>query len=242
MPKKIPVDGSTIKVFIDGALVSDATYNLYRADIAELFPGYANSNGAWGYLDFDTTAYANGVHNIAWSVTDDKGASEGIGSRYFSILNSGGTSRSSAAAYSQGQNSLPLPGEPISNPGILSNIPVDNAYDRPLRLKTGYNENTPPLELYPQQDGVNTISIKELARIQVRLPGYSSGYMMVQDQVRLLPAGSMMNPETGVFSWQVGAGFLGTYDFVFLGKRENGEIVKTFLRVNISPLFENKDK
>ncbi len=86
-PNKIPEDGSTINVFIDGINAGHANYNVYRADIATLFPGYANSSGAMAYFDFDTTAYENGVHTISWSVADNAGNSEGIGSRYFTIQN-----------------------------------------------------------------------------------------------------------------------------------------------------------
>jgi hypothetical protein len=86
-PNKIPEDGSTINVFIDGKLVGKAKYNIPRADIAKKFPDCANSNGAMAYFDFDTTAYENGVHTIEWSVKDNAGNSAGIGSRYFTIRN-----------------------------------------------------------------------------------------------------------------------------------------------------------
>ncbi len=58
-PNKIPEDGSTILVWVDGLPVGRPVYNQYRADIATLFPGYANSNGAVGYYSLNTTAYAN---------------------------------------------------------------------------------------------------------------------------------------------------------------------------------------
>jgi glucose/arabinose dehydrogenase len=87
LPGAIPKNGSTIQVFVDGAPVGHPTYNLYRADIAALFPGYANSDGAVGFFDVDTTALANGLHTIAWSVTDDEGRVDGIGSRYFWVQN-----------------------------------------------------------------------------------------------------------------------------------------------------------
>lgn len=87
LPNKIPKDGSTIDVIIDGKKVGNVTYNIYRSDIASFFPGYANSNGAMAYFDFDTTVYANGVHTIQWVATDNAGNTDGIGSRYFSIHN-----------------------------------------------------------------------------------------------------------------------------------------------------------
>jgi hypothetical protein len=86
-PGAIPTDGSTIWVYVDGVPVGHPVYNQYRSDIATLFPGYANSNGAVGYYVLDTTKLANGVHTIAWSVTDDLGRVEGIGSRYFRVAN-----------------------------------------------------------------------------------------------------------------------------------------------------------
>jgi hypothetical protein len=85
----IPVDGSTLKVIINGSEVGNVNYNIYRADIAGLFPGYLNSSGAHGYLAFDTSAYADGLHTIMWVAADNAGNSDGIGSRYFYISNSG---------------------------------------------------------------------------------------------------------------------------------------------------------
>ena len=64
-PASIPADGSTIHVFIDGVNVGHPSYGHFRSDIATLFPGYANSNGAVGHFTINTTAYADGVHTIA---------------------------------------------------------------------------------------------------------------------------------------------------------------------------------
>ncbi|MCU0287864.1 MAG: DUF2334 domain-containing protein [Acidobacteria bacterium] len=86
-PNMIPQDGSTIRVLVDGIDQGKAVYNIYRPDIESLFPGYANSKGAAGYFVLDTTRYKNGIHTIAWIVTDNKGNADGIGSRYFLINN-----------------------------------------------------------------------------------------------------------------------------------------------------------
>lgn len=90
LPNKIPEDGSTINVFVDGQNVGHATYNRYRPDIAHMFPEHANSNGAGFYFDFDATQYADGVHTIYWTATDDAGNTDGIGSRYFTIVKEAG--------------------------------------------------------------------------------------------------------------------------------------------------------
>jgi hypothetical protein len=88
-PKYIPRDGSTIWVWIDSQPVGHPVYNQYRADIAGLFPGYANSDGAVGYYYIDTTRLENGTHTIVWGVTDSAGETSGIGSRYFEVENVG---------------------------------------------------------------------------------------------------------------------------------------------------------
>ena len=87
MPAAIPTDGTTIWVWVDGVAQGHPVYDLYRSDIATLFPGYANSDGAVGYFVLDTTALANGIHTISWSITDDLGRADGVGSRYFWVSN-----------------------------------------------------------------------------------------------------------------------------------------------------------
>jgi len=86
-PNNIPQNGSTINVYIDGVKIGRPVYNIYREDIARLFPGYTNSKGAVGYFTIDTAAYENGVHTIYWTVVDNAGNTDGIGSRYFTIQN-----------------------------------------------------------------------------------------------------------------------------------------------------------
>jgi hypothetical protein len=89
-PYFIPTDGSTLTVQVDGVAVGRPTYNNFRADIASVFPGLANSGGAVGFYYIDTTLLTNGVHTLAWVVYDNAGRGDGIGSRYFTVFNSGG--------------------------------------------------------------------------------------------------------------------------------------------------------
>jgi hypothetical protein len=46
-PASIPIDGSTITVFIDGIPVGQPFYNNSRADIAALFPGLRIRMARW---------------------------------------------------------------------------------------------------------------------------------------------------------------------------------------------------
>lgn len=48
----------------NGIYLGHPTYIIHRADIAALFPGYANSNGAGAYFDIDTASYENGTIRI----------------------------------------------------------------------------------------------------------------------------------------------------------------------------------
>lgn len=246
IPNKIPEDGSTINVFVDGQLAGKVNYNLYRSDIADFFPGYANSDGAWGYLDFDTTAYSNGVHTIAWGVTDNAGNTDGIGSRYFSIQNTGGASVSSTSSQmhmKNVQNANPF--RSLARLRRLSthigDIPADR---RSIRFRKGYNENIELLEAYPTEQDIIPIEIKELDRLEIRLgtcecagKAVYAAYMPVGDEIRRLPAGTTLNTKTGVFYWQTAAGFIGQYEFVFLIQDRTGGIFKKHFLINITPQF-----
>jgi hypothetical protein len=89
-PKFIPFDGSTIWVSMDGVFIDNPDYNHFRQDLYDSFPGYANRDGAVGFLWIDTTKYANGMHNIGWYAVDNQGSADGFGSRFFEIQNLGG--------------------------------------------------------------------------------------------------------------------------------------------------------
>lgn len=196
-PNTVPVDGSTIKVFIDGIEVGQATYNIFREDIAVLFPGYSNSDGALAYFDFHTGSLRNGIHTIAWGVTDSAGNSDGIGSRYFSVLNTNRT----ASAYRASLNTPPALVEPL-----------------PIKYRTGIEEGSEVHWAYPNDQGIVRIRIKELERLVITLssPGAAfTGYMVVGNQRRPLPIGSTLEKKTGTFYWMPGPGFTGEYRLVF---------------------------
>jgi len=86
-PDSIARDGSTLNVYVDGANLGHPVYNIYRADIASLFPGYVNSNGGAGYFVWDMTGYEDGLHTVWWDVTDSGPDASRIGYRYFYIYN-----------------------------------------------------------------------------------------------------------------------------------------------------------
>ena len=152
-PNWIPIDGSTILVYIDGVPVGRPVYNNARADIATLFPGYANSGGAVGYYQFDTTTLANGVHTIAWVVTDSGGNAEGIGSRYFNVLNGSVSSAMTLEASTSIQEMSGGGAETSVSAGVGASSGLDAASVEaipvsavPVYRRDGFDQNA-PLEL-----------------------------------------------------------------------------------------------
>jgi hypothetical protein len=214
-PKYIPYDGSTIWVWVDGVPEGHPVYNNYRADIATLFPGYANSDGAVGYYNLDTTGYANGVHNIAWSVEDNKGEACGIGSRYFEVQNVGGAlgdtmsfDLSSLQVDTSGRFGLRVSG---MERGYHGRKVEGQEQGRRRMMSEG---RSGMLELVRQrEDGAYEVEVEELERIELHFRGEGGNRFIGwgEDTSRPLPVGSTFDEKNGVFSWSLGPGFLGRH-------------------------------
>jgi hypothetical protein len=185
-PYAIPIDGSTITVILDGVAVGHPTYNQYRSDIANLFPGLANSNGAIGFFYLDTTTLANGVHTVSWNVFDNVGRGDGIGSRYFTVENRG----------------------TLAAPDVVDE-PVAASTDDSATARVGFLQ---PQALPRASGGAYIVEMEELDRVEVRI-GAREGHLLVAGERRPLPIGSTL--RGGVFYWQAGPGFLGEYELVF---------------------------
>jgi PKD repeat protein len=229
-PNYIPTGGSTIKVYIDGVNIGHPLYNIYRADIANLFPGYSNSHGAIGYYTLDTTAYKNGVHTIQWVATDNAGNTDGIGSRYFTIQNTGTNSQLSLSNVQwTSENEL------IDK--RVSSIPVDNF--RAVIIEKSYNRDSIPQEIYPDENGDIHIEIRELEQVEIYL-GCSQwrGYQVIGSRLKPLPVGSTLDTGRGIFYWQPGPGFIGEYQLVFISREKNGELTKKTIKTSIMPIFD----
>jgi hypothetical protein len=247
LPNTIPHDGLSITVWVDGVPLGNPVYNRYRKDIATLFPGYNNSEGAGGHFYLDTSQYENGVHTISWSVTDNAGNTDGIGSRYFRIQNPGGTV--SGKAQSAGRTAYSVPARVPD----ISQIPID--YSEPVRIKRGYNREIESQVLYPDEDGVVNIRIRELEPVEIRLSegmrglaplytasesstGFTFGFQIIGNRLAALPIGSFLDSKNGIFSWMPGPGFLRDYKFTFIEKSKTGEMKQRLITVRIGPQIE----
>jgi len=63
--KSVPIDGSTIKLYIDGVHVPlAASYNHPRPDVKAYVPGLANSDGPEARFTIDTTQFAEALNGL----------------------------------------------------------------------------------------------------------------------------------------------------------------------------------
>ncbi len=185
LPGMIPTDGSTITVSVDGITLGHPTYNQFRADIANSFPGLANSSGAVGFFYIDTTKLTNGVHTIGWGVWDNKVRGAGIGSRFFTVQN--------------GQIAAPADSvAPPSDDAVASTQAAESS------------EGVSPA--IARRGEELSMDVEEMDRIELKL-GATSGYSLVDGERLPLPPGSAL--KGGVFYWQLGPAFLGDYTLMF---------------------------
>ena len=208
-PYAVPTDGSTITVTVDGVTLGHPVYNNYRQDIANAFPGLANTNGAVGVFNIDTTTLTNGVHTIGWLVYDNAGRGDGIGSRFFTVQNGGAAAM--AAPFDTTATTL---------------APTT------MTLRRGFDLYGAEEPLTTDEHGTITVETKQLSRIEVNV-GASIGYQLVNGERRPLPTGSTL--KDGVFYWQLGPGFLGDFHLVFQRNRSRGGVEEIPANILVRP-------
>lgn len=242
----IPTNGSTISVFIDGANVGSPVYNNNRADIASLFPGYNNSNGAIGYYILDTTRLANGLHTISWVVTDNLGNSEGIGSRFFTVQNGSAalTAGVSSSTLTEGSHGVAI-GQ--TSEAVAAEAPVEFSL---VQIKRPAGDANATEFVFPENtSGAVNVAVTETEPIEVKLAsefdaqgGTYEGYVVIDGQMRPLPVGSSLSRRAGTFKWQPGPGFVGTYELVFIRNAEGGYKTRIPVKITIAPKRDGGDR
>jgi hypothetical protein len=204
LPKMIPTDGSTITVFVDGAPVGTVAYDNPRPDIGALFPALLNSGGPVGFRFLNTTALANGVHTIAWVVSDNAGAAAGIGSRYFTV-----------------SNASPITAAPLD---ARVSLGTERAGLPPVQFRLGSKPNTGRMELKPMDDGRRFVVLDQLDRLELSFNdacGAVTAKQIANGESLPLPVGSTLDGSNRFF-WQPGPAFLGTFRFEFSVPSCNG--------------------
>jgi hypothetical protein len=205
--KAIPADGSTIKVYIDGALWAPVSaYGLARPDVQALFAGLANSNGAGAALSIDMRLLSDGVHTIAWGVTDDAGAAVGIGSRYFTVQN--------------GADSAIEVRDTARAAATVARLPL---LKTDVWARDGVDEGGWATRIETERDGGRTLHVRRGQRLELFLDptlraacGSYDGHLLTGGVASDLPAGASLEPRRGIFRWQLPVETLGTFAFVFV--------------------------
>ena len=218
-PKTIPIDGSSMFVFIDGASVGNVDYNHPRSDIQALFPGLNNTNGAIGFRVLDTRGMTNGLHTIAWTVFDNQGAVEGLGSRYFTVSNGVGAVTAAASSAHAVVN--------------LDDVPLDTSS---IAGRRGWNLAAPYGLFGASSNGVTLVRSEEVSRIELQLgSGDYTGYLRTPAGLAPLPIGSRIEAATNTFTWAPGPGFVGQYDFAFVRSTHGRAVSRREARIILYP-------
>ena len=226
-PNTIPIDGSTITVWVDGLPVGNPVYNQYRKDIAASFPGYNNRDGAGGYFSLDTSSLTYGVHTMAWLVEDNAGNSDPISYQYFPIENI----ETPVMTDSTGMTFTSL--EQLEN--------IETLHMEPVFFKKGYSPTGETGVLFLNEKGIGTVTINELEPIELELGeniAAATGYLVTGNRLRDLPIGSTLDPKSGRFSWLPGPGYFGKYLLVFVLEDTDGLYTWTRVQVTIEPKFK----
>ena len=217
----------TVTVLIDGVSVGSPGGWTSRADLTALFPAatYPGVTNALGAAIINTTSLSNGLHTIAWVVTASNGQAAGIGSRFFTVQNAVAPVEEAMVAVSD-----------------VDAAPQDRS---PIEGRRGYDLSAPFRTHVVGVTDRTTIYGEEMDRFELALgrPAANtslSGFMRTPEGLAPLPPGSQLNPDTGVFTWQPGVGFVHAYDFVFV-RRSNGQAQsRQEVRIVLSPKGSNR--
>jgi hypothetical protein len=226
-PNSIPLDGSTITVWVDGLPVGNSVYNIYRKDIAEIFPGYNNSQGAGSYFQLDITPYRLGKHTIAWSVTDDAGNTAGIGSRIFYLWDD-----NNSPTYSKKEINGTIEQGQFFRGENIAKIPYSSSDI--FFVKTGFNNQLYENPITFDEKGIQTITINQITPVEIQITEKNcqmEGYLLIGNRYSSLPLGTTI--KNGTFYWLPEPGFRGKYRFVFFIHNSEGDMTKKELVIII---------
>jgi Tol biopolymer transport system component len=250
----------TVSVLVDGAPVTSPGGWGSRPDLVSLFPTatYPGVDHALGLAGLDTTTLTNGVHTIAWIVTDDNGQTDGVGSRFFTVSNGtlpavapASTARSTRPAASLVLDGAPLlpairdGGGPTSGASLADEVDAAPVTRAPIHVRTGFALDAPlhgvdgsPATIYGQQ--VDRFEIHHATDAQGAQAAQLTGYLRVDHQLGPLPIGSRLDQKTGAFTWLPGPGFLGAYDLVFVRWDRGRAVARREVRIVLTPAARNR--
>ncbi len=224
-PRRADVPGGgAVTVLIDGIAVGTPAGWAARSDLTSLFDvsQFPGVTSALALFSFDTTTLSNGLHTMAWVVTDNQGSTSGVGSRYFRVFN-GSSALVVAPAMMAASRGVSLTEEVASAPADTTAI----------EGRRGFSLETPFRRYDADASGRIVVQAEELDRIELRTNGASAGYLLAGSDLRPLPIGSTLD-QSGTFVWQPGPGFVRDYDLAFV-RRAGGRLVREDVHIVLNP-------
>jgi hypothetical protein len=153
------------------------------------------------------------MHQIGWLVTDSCGQHDGIGSRFFTVLNGVGGDTELAQRPTATRDGL-TPDEVIPAVAQLRTAPVRTPTERVAVRHLGGDWE----DLQQDVEGWHVVEVNQGGPIEVQLPFNAEAYRAfqeVQGRRRSLPLGSSFDTNASIFYWQPDSAFLGSFDLVF---------------------------
>ncbi|MCX6546030.1 MAG: hypothetical protein NTV05_16665 [Acidobacteria bacterium] len=237
------ISNGDVKMNIDSGPLLAVNYGDLRTDIAAAFPGFSNDTGSSGAYYLDTSTIGNGIHQIGWLVTDTCGRQDGVGSRFFNVLNGGARPADDAGAEATSPGSARAVGAPLMAPAREPATAAGRDESRPYagtQTPDAVHWAAPAAAARPavrtdpvhvrrlrgewqavalNADGTRVIEVDQDQRIEVQLPallhGTYAGFQQLGPGRRPLPLGSSLDARAGIFYWQPSPGFLGIFDLLF---------------------------
>jgi len=173
-----------------------------RISNPSVFRNLDAGRGAIGSFVLDTTGMTNGLHSLAWSVTDSASRVEGIGSRNFEVLNGAADAR----------------------PGVASaeRWGVSTA---PVWVREGFGD-TGWRVLVSGADGVRRAAVSVPGRIELAVEDdIDAASLMIGGVSHALPAGASLAGSR--LMWAPGPGYLGDYRLVLQHGGVHTEVIVT---------------
>lgn len=164
------------------------------------------ARSAIGAYTFNTNLMTNGLHTIAWSVTDSAGRNEGIGSRFFIVSNAGPDQVPEEDAL----RAAPARVVGTADSLAANQMAVDGVWGR-----TGYNLSALWAAMHAGDDASFAVRVPELGRLELWLgTDVEAGYLVADGKLHPLPVGaSLTGPQ---FAWMPPPGYTGTYELAFI--------------------------
>lgn len=150
----------------------------------------------------DTTGMSNGLHSLAWSITDSASRIEGIGSRNFEVLN----------------------GATDARPGVAS-AERWGVGATPVWVREGFGD-TDWQVLTPGSDGVRRATVSVPGRVELAVEhDIDAASLVIGGVSHALPVGASL--VGGRLMWAPGPGYFGDYRLVLLHGGVHTEVVVT---------------